>query len=136
MTEERNGVRSLVSSRPRFLLSADAVKRRCRVINPNPAPHITPLSIPVPRDRGRFGFEAERQIEPQLVGAQSPRMAVTFGPEGVVFGPIDGVVLNRVLRPVIRGVSQAMIAGIPAYRSQFLPLRRVTGADPHRSRNT
>src|SRR6516164_5028893 len=69
----------------------------------------------VARDRGRFGFEAERQIKHQLVGAQSPRMAVTFGPEDVVFGPTGGVVLNRVLRPVIRGVSQAMIAGIPAH---------------------
>src|SRR5262249_30169404 len=53
--------------------------------------------------------------EPINDGAQSPRMAVTFGPEGVVFGPTGGVVLNRVLRPVIGGVSQAMIAGIPAH---------------------
>jgi hypothetical protein len=28
-------------------------------------------------------------------------MAVAFGPEGIVFGPTGGVVLNRVLRPVI-----------------------------------
>jgi hypothetical protein len=36
LTNERNGVRSHVSSHPRFLLSADAVKRRCRVISRDP----------------------------------------------------------------------------------------------------
>src|SRR5262249_14354363 len=81
-------------------------------------------------DRGRFGFEAERQIEPRLVGAQSPRMAVTFGPEGVVFGPTGEVVLNRVLRPVIRGVSQAMIAGIPAHHYTALAATSCHRGDP------
>ena len=42
-------------------------------------------------------------------------MAVTSCPEGVVFLPTGVVVLNRVLRPVIRGVSQTVIAGVPAH---------------------
>src|SRR5262249_9337955 len=58
-------------------------------------------------------------------------MAVAFSPKGVVFGPTRGVVLNRILRPVIGGVSQALITGIPAYHDAAL------AASPcHRSRST
>ena len=47
-------------------------------------------------------------------------MAVAFSPKGVVFGPTRGVVLNRILPPVIGGVSQALITGIPAYHDAAL----------------
>src|SRR5262249_25967617 len=47
-------------------------------------------------------------------------MTVAFGPEGLVFGPTAGVIPNRVVRPVIGGVSQASIAGIPAHHSAAL----------------
>ena len=73
--------------------------------------------------------------EPVNDRPQGARMAVAFGPEGVVFGPTCRVEPNRILRPVIGGVSQALIAGIPAHHHAALPLRRVTGADPHKARN-
>ena len=43
--------------------------------------------------------------------AQGSGVAVTFGPEGVVFGSTGGIPPNRVLRPIIGGVSQALITG-------------------------
>ena len=52
--------------------------------------------------------------EPINDRAQGAGMAVTFGSEGLVFSLADGVVANRVLRPVIGGVSQSSIAGMPA----------------------
>src|SRR5262249_49751701 len=42
--------------------------------------------------------------EPVNDRAQGAGMAVTFGPEGVVFGPTRGIALDRVLPPVISGV--------------------------------
>ena len=49
--------------------------------------------------------------EPVNDGAQGASMAVTFGPERLVFGPTGAVETNRALRQVIGGVSQALITG-------------------------
>jgi len=57
-------------------------------------------------------------------------MAVAFGPEGVVFGPTRGVVLNRILRPVMWFLSiRAMVF------SRTLAAFSGLGTASNRSRN-
>ena len=58
-------------------------------------------------------------------------MAVAFGPQGVVFGPADSVIPDRVLRPMIGGVCQASITSVPAHHHAAL-----AASSCHRSRST